>query len=150
MSRLDLVREVVMGPAAVAQIADLQLDLLCGLRSALVHVLLEQLLFPECVKLMLIVVLSLVVGFHFPLKVSLFNKLPARLRRRSCLVGLDQPVFVILLGSLNHSGQTERPWHLRLYQLIDLLLNKLTSFGLLRRLIVAVVHLFLIWLGCRS
>jgi len=150
LPRLDLVREVVVGPAPVAQIADLQLDLLCGLRSALVHVLLEQLLFPESVELMLIVVLRLVVGLHFPLKVSLFNKLPARLRRRSCLIWLDQPVLVILLRSLNHSGQTERPWHLGLYQFIDLLLDKLASFGLLCRLVVAVVHFFLIWLGSRS
>ena len=140
----------MVGPAAVSQIADLQLDLLCGLRSALVHVFLKELLFPECVELMLIVVFSLVVGLHFPLKVSLFNKLPARLRRRSCLVGLDQPTLVILLGSLNHPRHTERPWDLGLYQLIYLLLNKLASFGLLWRLIVAVVNLFLIWLGCSS
>lgn len=101
----------MVGPAAVSQIADLQLDLLCGLRSALVHVFLKELLFPECVELMLIVVFRLVVGLHFPLKVSLFNKLPARLRRRSCLVGLDQPTLVILLGPLNHPRHTERPWH---------------------------------------
>lgn len=140
---------MVVGPAPVAQITNLQLDLLCSLRSALVHVLLEQLLFPECVELMSKVVLCLVVGLHLPLKVSLFNKLPARRRRRFCLIGLDQPVLEILLGSLNHPGQTERPWHFGLYQLIDLLLDKL-SFGLLCRLIIAVVHLLWIWLGCRS